>query len=121
MAKRPCAEPGCPALLDKAGRCGPHQRERDRQRGSRQVRGYDAEHDAARRGWAPKVATGTVVCRRAPSGQCLRDDPLIAPDEPWQLGHPDAQCPAPRAPEHRLCNVSTAPRRWGGGTPSAPR
>ena len=25
MAKRPCAHPGCPVLLDKAGRCAKHR------------------------------------------------------------------------------------------------
>ena len=83
-------------------------RERDAARGSRQERGYDAEHDAARAEWAPLVAAGRVRCRRAEHGLCLELNPVIQPDEPWQLGHPDRECPAPRAPEHQRCNASTA-------------
>lgn len=49
MAKAVCSKPGCPALVDKGGRtnlCQAHDREADRARGTRQQRGYGAEHDA---------------------------------------------------------------------------
>ena len=108
MAKRVCLD--CPALIASGSRCAACERRRDQGRGSRQERGYDAAHDAVRRTWVPLVASGTVTCRRAPYGRCLEHDPLIAPGEPWQLGHPDADCPAPRAPEHRRCNLATAGR-----------
>lgn len=51
MAKRVCAEPGCPELVDRGvrdGRCDEHRRAKDKARGTRQQRGYDATHDALR-------------------------------------------------------------------------
>lgn len=56
------------------------------------------------------MATGTVLCRRAATGQCQAGSPLIQPEEPWHLGHPDDACPTPKAPEHARCNT-TAPHR----------
>lgn len=114
MAKRNCSRPGCPTLVEagaRSGRCGDCEREADAARGTRQERGYDADYDAERRRWAPKVATGTVTCRRASSGRCLVGSPVIAADEPWNLGHPDADCRAPMGPEHRRCNLATSTRR----------
>lgn len=107
MAARVCLEPGCP-VLTVTTRCPAHTRKRDAARGRRQERGYDAEHDAARAAWLPAVEAGTVTCRRASNGTCLEPNPVIAPGQPWQLGHPDAGCSAPRAPEHRRCNTATA-------------
>ena len=51
MSLRVCADRDCPALVDKGardGRCATHQRARDKARGSRQVRGYDAAHTRTR-------------------------------------------------------------------------
>lgn len=45
---RPCLEPGCPTLTN-GSRCLTHTRTKDRARGSRQARGYDAAHEAERR------------------------------------------------------------------------
>ncbi len=49
--RRPCAQPGCPALVLK-GRCPEHTTENtrriDRYRGSRHERGYDATWEATR-------------------------------------------------------------------------
>lgn len=42
-----CAEPGCPELT-KARRCATHQAQLERDRGTRQERGYDAAHFATR-------------------------------------------------------------------------
>lgn len=105
MSKRVCAEPGCAALVDK-GRCTTHRRERDKARGTSSERGYDYAHQQDRAAWAPLVATGRVQCRRAPH--------LLDPDDPWDLGHPDADCPKPKAPECIPCNRATAGRT---GTP----
>jgi hypothetical protein len=66
---------------------------------------YPAEHDAERASWAPAVARGEVECRRGTA--CRSDQLLISPDEPWDLGHPDAACSVPTAPEHRGCNRAT--------------
>lgn len=58
------------------------------------------------------VATGRVTCRRGDACRFAPDN-LIHRGQPWQLGHPDAECPAPTAPEHRACNLS-APGRIRG-------
>lgn len=106
MTMKVCAEPGCPTLTHSS-RCPTHTRERDRARGSRQQRGYDAHHDRLRAEWAPRVATGRVRCA---SPTCRRpDDPLIHPGEPWDLGHtPDRR--RYRGPEHEACNRSEGGR-----------
>jgi hypothetical protein len=68
---------------------------------------YGWPHQKLRAKWVPKVARGDVMCRRASNGTCIAASPLLDPDEPWQLGHPDETCPAPIAPEHPICNGST--------------
>jgi hypothetical protein len=85
---------------------------------------YGWEHQKERARWVPIVKRGGVKCRRASNGTCLAASPYIGPDEPWDLGHPDETCPAPKAPEHRgLCNRPTMrsdrrqarqaePKRW---------
>jgi hypothetical protein len=61
-------------------------------------RGYGLAHKAERKRWEPKVDAGLVDCRRC--GQPLE------PGRPWDLGHPDADCPKPKGPEHMVCNRS---------------
>lgn len=86
--------------LTRATRCVPCRRGRDRARGSRQQRGYDAEHDRTRLAYAPEVATGTVRCARC--GQ------LIGQAERWDVGHPDHESSG--GPEHADCNRGKRPR-----------
>lgn len=74
---------------------------------------YQRDHDLEREAWAPVVATGTVECRRG--DRCLKDELLISPDEPWDLGHPDAYCDAPKGPEHRRCNRATKTHKARAG------
>lgn len=108
-ARRRCPQVGCDELLP----CPTHPPSKQ-YRPTRQSRGYDAEHQRAHQAWAPMVASGRVTCRRASNGTCrFAPDTLIHRGQPWQLGHPDAECPAPRAPEHRACNLS-APGRIRG-------
>lgn len=67
-------------------------------------RGYGSGHKRMRAQWAPKVATGTVTCWRC--GE------LIAPDDPWDLGHDDDDRSIYRGPEHAgPCNRSAAAKR----------
>lgn len=101
---RVCAEPGCPTLFDGTDpRCPEHRRERERARGSRQARGYDAAHDRLRARWAPKVATGRV--------RCWRCGERISPTEPWDLGHDEQYRTKHRGPEHaNRCNRSAGGR-----------
>lgn len=71
---------------------------------------YDTTHDTERAAWVPVVATGRVECRRGPRG-CRAPSLMIDPDEEWELGHPDAACDAPTAPEHLRCNRATMTHR----------
>lgn len=54
---------GCGRLVRGASRCPPCQRDRDRARGSRQARGYDATHDRLR---------GQLVAALDPAAPCPR-------------------------------------------------
>jgi hypothetical protein len=96
MPLKPCIE--CGTITNQA-RCPNHQ-----------LGDYGWQHQQEREAWKPLVDAGNVECRRAPYGLCVADDPRIHPGEPWHLGHPDHACPAPKAPEHVVCN-SGAPRR----------
>ena len=92
MALRVCPVVGCPTLV-RSGKCDEHRQ-------STAQRGYGLEHQREREQWAPIVAQGKTPCRR-----CRE---VIKPDEPWDLGHPDADCDYPKAPEHRRHNRATA-------------
>lgn len=61
MPTRPCIDCRTPT---EGTRCPACRRERERQRGSRQDRGYDAEHDQATRDPAYLAATHCVTCER---------------------------------------------------------
>lgn len=102
-----CAESGCPALTDST-RCTDHTRQRDRARGTRQQRGYDAAHDRLRATWQHKLDTGaTVWCWR-----CLTHG-TRTPIDPsnWHLGHDDEDRSKYRGPECVPCNTATSGRR----------
>lgn len=107
MSKRVCLEPGCPTLTTGA-RCAPHRRARDKARGTRQERGYDADHDRLRAEWQRKLDAGLVAfcwrCKRT------RIDPRN-----WHLGHDDADRSLYRGPECPPCNLATAGRRISPG------
>lgn len=101
MSKRVCIEPGCPQLTDTT-RCPAHTRTRDKQRGTRQQRGYDQAHVKLRAEWAAIVARGTTDCARCGH--------RIEAGEPWDLGHHDTDRSLYAGPEHRRCNRATAGR-----------
>ena len=114
MSLRPCSEPGCPRLVQAAGHrlgnlCPEHRQEKERrldaQRGSRQERGYGAEHEAERKRWGPRVRTGKV--------RCWRCGEPINPALPWDLGHAPGQ-KTWIGPECWKCNRGE-PRRRGRG------
>lgn len=105
MAKRPCAEHGCPTIVSTT-RCPEHTRTRDKARGTRQERGYDAAHDRERAEWQAHMDRGAVVMCSNPD--CKTPTQPIDPRN-WHLGHtPDRT--TWRGPEHPGCNLSEAGR-----------
>ena len=65
--------------------------------------GYGARHKKLREHYRRPVATGTVRCARCGG--------LIAPGEPFDLGHDDFDRSRYAGPEHVKCNRATAGRR----------
>ena len=110
MAKRVCAESGCPELTDST-RCIEHTRQRDKARGTRQQRGYGAAHEREAKVWRDRVARGAlVVCWRC-------GEPITDPTD-CHLGHDDYDRSITRGPEHgRLCNLSAAGKARHGISP----
>lgn len=111
MTKRVCLEPGCPTLTTKS-RCPDHERQRDRARGTRQERGYDAGHDKLRAAWQRLLDDGAeIYCWRCQlNGKHTRIDPTD-----WHLGHDDEDRSRHRGPECPPCNLATAGRRISPG------
>jgi hypothetical protein len=60
---------------------------------------YGHHHRTIRARLAPIVRTGTAMCARC--GQ------FIGPNEPWDLGHDDADPTRYAGPEHQKCNRGT--------------
>lgn len=102
MPLRACAQPGCPALV-RSGRCAKHRKTHERERGSRQARGYDATHDRLRADYQRQMDRGKVfVCWRP---NC---DEVIDPEH-WHLGHDPYDRSIYRGPECPPCNLSDRP------------
>ena len=106
MAKRVCAEPGCPTLTDRA-RCTEHTRQRDKARGTRQQRGYDAAYDIERVTWQRHMDAGHVVTcwRCAEQGKPHPVDPAR-----WHLGHDNHDRRIIRGPQCPESNLTDAGR-----------
>lgn len=98
---RVCSKPGCPTLTTDR-RCTEHQAQYERDRGTRQERGYDAHHDALRAQWQAELNVRPIPCWRCKE--------LIYPGYPWHLGHDDDDRTVYRGPEHELCNTRAAGR-----------
>lgn len=94
-AQRICPRPGCPHLITTGRYCPDHARAYERQRGTRQQRGYDLTHERLRARWAARVATGAVPCARCGS--------LIEPSAEWALDHTDDRT-GYLGPSHATCN-----------------
>ena len=111
MPRKVCAEPGCPTLTDRT-RCNTHERASDRARGTRQERGYGADHDREAKRWRDAVRRGELVT-------CWRcGDPITDPND-CHLGHDDHDRRVTRGPEHgRDCNLSAAGRARHGISPN---
>lgn len=106
MAKRVCAEPGCPTLTNTT-RCPTHTRAKDKARGKRaHGSGTDWAHTKLRRQWQQRMDAGEHV-------NCWRCGHPINPRD-WHLGHDDADRTKYRGPEHPKCNLSAAGRARHG-------
>ena len=90
-----CVEPGCPNL-QRDNRCPEHRR------GTRQERGYGADHERLRAAYQKLMDDGLTF-------DCWRCD---APVDPtcWHLGHDDHDRSRYRGPECVPCNTATAGR-----------
>jgi hypothetical protein len=85
--------------LTDTTRCETHTRQRDRDRGTRQDRGYDAEYDRRRKADVRAMRGGTVFT-------CWRCGRLILPHE-YSLGHCDDDRSVIHGPEHLTsCNLA---------------
>jgi hypothetical protein len=102
MTLKVCAEPGCPDLTPNT-RCDTHARAKDKARGSRQARGYDAAHDRLRAKYQLRMNQGQAF-------RCWRCNKPINP-EAWHLGHDDHDRSRYRGPECVPCNTATSTRR----------
>ncbi len=107
MAMRVCPTSGCGTLVE-SGYCTPCGRQRDADRGRRQDRGYDAQHDRIRAAYQRRMDAGeTFTCWRcAAKGKPHPVDPTN-----WDLGHDDTDRTRYRGPECPPGNRATASRR----------
>lgn len=78
-------------------------RRRDKARGTRQERGYDAVHDQLKADYQRRMNAGERFA-------CWRCGGPIDPAS-WHLGHDDLDRRIYRGPEHPSCNLPTAGRR----------
>lgn len=101
-AYRICREPGCPESTPTAW-CLAHAREHERRRGSRQARGYGADHDRLRRAYEQRLAAGETFT-------CAKCHKVVTAAHAWQLGHDDLRR-SYTGPEHNRCNLSEAGRK----------
>lgn len=99
MARRVCAEPGCPELTDTT-RCPTHTRAKDKARGTTSARGYGPAHQRERATWQRRIDRGEVV-------MCSRCDSPI--QGAWHLDH-TADRLGYLGPSHDLCNLRAAGR-----------
>lgn len=111
MPTRPSVRcPDCKALHVGTGRCAPCSRRLDRQRGTRQQRGYDAAHDRLRADYQRRMNAGEVfACWRC---QEAGRPHLVDPTD-WHLGHDDDDRTIYRGPECPAGNLGRG-RRGGG-------
>jgi hypothetical protein len=105
---RVCLEPGCPRIQAEP-RCPEHRSVRERQRGTRQQRGYDSDYDSRRRADTKAMANGAVLT-------CWRCGQVVLPHD-YSLGHCDDDRTVIHGPEH-LTQCNLANTRGGCPHPS---
>ena len=89
----------CPKLIPTGSRCATCARRKDKARGTRQARGYNAAHDQLRRTYQRRMNHGETF-------QCWRCGDPINP-ELWHLGHDDNDRDTYRGPECPPCNLAS--------------
>ena len=89
----------CPRLIPAGTRCTDCARTKDRARGTRQERGYNAAHDQLRRTYQRRMNHGETF-------QCWRCGDPINP-ELWHLGHDDNDRDTYRGPECPACSLAS--------------
>ena len=99
-AGRVCLD--CPRIITAGNRCTEHTRAKDRQRGTRQARGYGATHDRLRAHYQGRMDRGETF-------DCWRCGGPIDP-KLWHLGHDDHDRAKYRGPECVPCNTATSGR-----------
>jgi 5-methylcytosine-specific restriction endonuclease McrA len=109
-AKRVCLD--CPTRISSGSRCARCTRERDRARGTRQQRGYDAAYDATRRELQQRMDAGEVfMCWRCP--ELGRPAHPVDPSD-WHLGHDNLDRSVLRGPQCPATNLATSRSQgWG--------
>lgn len=93
-----CVERDCHILAQRT-RCDEHTRAKDKARGTKQQRGYDAEYDALRKADLRRLGAGEVLT-------CWRCKRVVMPHE-YSLGHCDDDRSIIHGAEHlRQCNLA---------------
>lgn len=104
MTVRVCIESGCPTLT-RGARCTEHERAKDKARGTRQQRGYDADYDRERAHYARRMAAGEVFT-------CWRCEELGRPHpvdpKAWHLGHSNDDRSVILGPQCAASNLATS-------------
>lgn len=94
-----CSQPGCHELVE-SGKCQAHRREYDKRRGTREERGYGAQHKATRAALLPEAY-----------GQpCIHCGERMWPHEDLHLDHTEDRT-GYRGIVHARCNTSEGARR----------
>jgi 5-methylcytosine-specific restriction protein A len=81
-ASRPCATPRCPNLTQHGPRCTEHTRAKEKARGTRQQRGYDAAHER----WAKAVLNRDPCCLHCEADGVTTPATHADHIVPWQDG-----------------------------------
>ena len=104
MAARVCLD--CPRIIPattRKGRCPDCARAHDKARGTRQQRGYGADHDRTRRVLVTRLRNGDTLT-------CWRCGAPITDEHAMHVGHDDADRSITRGPECVTCNLTAAGR-----------
>lgn len=106
---RPCAHPGCPALVRDTPRCEAHARPAWAHSASRQARGYDADHDRLRR----QVLSEEPCCRSCGSTEQPTLDHVVPLSQGGATTRENAQRLCRRCQQRKASREGAAAREKG--------